>query len=219
MEFEGVKYVVSKPADFNSELEYPTVIFMHGAGTRGDNPDRVSHNPFFAENNVLLKKAIVYAPLCDEDSWFDMFERIRRFARFVYEQKNTDKLRLYLVGASMGGYAVWQMLRSDPWLYAGAIPICGGGMYWNGERLKDIHIWAFHGRKDPVVLCEESIKMVECINKAGGNAKLTILDEYQHSVWTYVYNNPEPFEWLLNCKKELSECKGQSGFDSSELYG
>jgi len=93
MEFEGVKYVVSKPADFNSELEYPTVIFMHGAGTRGENVDRVSRNPFFAENNVLLKKAIVYAPLCNEDSWFDMFERIRRFARFVYEQKNTDKLR------------------------------------------------------------------------------------------------------------------------------
>ena len=131
MDFEGVKFVVSKPADFNSELQYPTIIFMHGAGTRGDNPDKVRSNPFFAENNVLLKEAIVYAPLCDKDTWFDMFESVRRFAHFVYEQKSTDKSRLYLVGASMGGYAVWQMLMSDPQLYAGAIPICGGGMYWN----------------------------------------------------------------------------------------
>jgi len=50
----------------------------------------------------------VYAPLCDQNSWFDMFNAIRRFVRFVYEKKNTDNSRLYLVGASMGGYAVWQ---------------------------------------------------------------------------------------------------------------
>lgn len=114
----------------------------------------------------------MYAPLCDQNSWFDMFNAVRRFVRFVYEQKNTDNSRLYFVGASMGGYAVWQMLMRDPQLYAGAIPICGGGMYWNAGRLKDLNIWAFHGRKDPLVLCDESIKMVERINQGGGHAKL-----------------------------------------------
>ena len=144
MNFEGVKYVVSKPGSFKDDLQYPAVIFMHGAGTRGDNIERIYRNPFWAENNILLNKAIIYAPLCDQDTWFDMFESIRRFAHYVYEQKNTDKMRLYLVGASMGAYAVWQMLMSDPQLYAGAIPICGGGMYWNAGRLKDLNIWAFH---------------------------------------------------------------------------
>ncbi len=165
MTFDGIHYVVSKPKDFQENFKYPVVIFMHGAGTRGDNPDKIFDNPFFTKSNILLERAIIYAPLCNQDTWFDMFERIRRFARFVYEEKNTDRTRLYLVGASMGGYAVWQMLMSDPQLYAGAIPICGGGMYWNAERLKDLNIWAFHGKKDSVVMCEESV-MVICLQKS-----------------------------------------------------
>ena len=219
MNFEGVQYIVSHPPDFNEKQDYPTVIFMHGAGTRGDNVDRVSANPFFEENHILLKKAIIYAPLCDKNTWFDMFESIRHFARFVYEHKNTDQSRLYLVGASMGGYAVWQMLMSDPQLYAGAIPICGGGMYWNAARIKDLNIWAFHGKKDPTVLCDESVRMVERINKFGGHAKLTILDEYAHNAWTYVYKNSEPFHWLLNCRKEVVSEQGQNEYNSSELFG
>lgn len=219
MIFEGMKYVVSKPKNFKENLEYPTVIFMHGSGTRGDNIDRIFANPFWGKSNILLERAIIYAPLCNQNTWFDMFESIRRFARYVLEQKSTDITRLYLVGASMGGYAVWQMLMSDPQLYAGAIPICGGGMYWNADRLKDLNIWAFHGKKDPVVLFEESIKMVDRINKSGGNAKLTILDEYEHNAWTFVYQNPEPFEWLLECKKEHANERKHLQYDSSELYG
>ena len=219
MDFEGIKYIVSRPADYNCESEYPVVIFMHGAGTRGDNPKAIYDNPFFTERNVLLAEAMVYAPLCNQDSWFDMFNDVRRFANFVYEQKNTDKVRLYLVGASMGGYAVWQMLMSDPGLYAGAIPICGGGMYWNAARLKNLNIWAFHGKKDCVVLCEESIKMVESINKCGGSARLTILDNYKHNAWTYVYNCPEPFSWLLKCKKDISFEQKKIEYDSPELFG
>lgn len=219
MVFNNILYHVSMPEDFCAESEYPVVIFMHGAGSRGTDLNKIAGNPFFCENNILLSEAIVYAPLCNTDTWFELYESIREFVHYVYNQKNTDKSRVYLVGVSMGAYAVWQMLMSDPHIYAGAIPICGGGMYWNAERLKNTNIWAFHGKRDNVVLCEESIKMVDGINKSGGNAKLTILDEYEHSSWTYVYNTPEPFRWLLNCKKELADSQQQFNYDSPELYG
>lgn len=219
MVFDGVKYICTTPPDFDETQEYPTVIMMHGAGTRGDDLQRLRKNPFFRGNNLLLNRAIIYAPLCDRHSWFDMFESIRKFARFVYEQKNTDKERLYLVGASMGGYAVWQMMLSDPELYAGAIPICGGGIYAFADRIKHINIWAFHGKKDPIVLCDESVKMVEKIQELGGKAKLTLLDDYAHSAWTYVYENPEPFLWLLECRNNSASVASDSGYDSAELFG
>jgi len=219
LQFENIEYIVSKPLNFDETVKYPTVIFMHGAGTRGNDLQKVPRNPFFSDKNVLLKEAVVYAPLCSSDTWFDIFESVRRFAHFVSEHKNTDKSRLYLVGASMGGYAVWQMLMSDPELYAAAIPICGGGMYWNAERIKNIPVWAFHGKRDPVVLCEESINMTNRINEAGGSAKLTVLDEYEHSSWMYVYNNSEAFEWLLNCKKTELKANGSNGYNSSAKFG
>ena len=218
MEFNNLQYYVSKPDKFCDEKTYPVVVFMHGAGTRGNDLEKVSENPFFCKNNILLSEAIVYAPLCNEDTWFELYESVRGFVKYVYGHKNTDKSRVYLVGASMGGYAVWQMLMSDPHLYAGTIPICGGGMYWNAGKLKDANVWAFHGKKDSVVLCEESIKMVDEINKFGGNAKLTILDEYEHNSWDYVYNTPEVFQWLLKCKNKSSYIP-KTNYDSSKLYG
>lgn len=219
MIFNNIQYYVSKPENYSDENKYPVVVFMHGAGTRGTDLSKVKENPFFCKNNILLSRAIIYAPLCHTDTWFELYESIRKFVYYVRGHKNTDKSRVYLIGASMGAYAVWQMLMSDPELYAGAIPICGGGMYWNAARLKALNIWAFHGKKDSVVLCEESIKMVNSINKHGGNAKITILEEYEHSSWNYVYNTPKVFQWLLNCKKEISDSYQQPDYDSSELYG
>lgn len=218
MEFEKMQYYVSRPKNFCDKNVYPVVIFMHGAGTRGNDLNKVSENPFFCENNILLSEAIVYAPLCNEDTWFELYESVRDFVKYVYEHKNTDKSRIYLVGASMGGYAVWQMLMSDPQLYAGAIPICGGGMYWNAGKLKITNVWAFHGKKDSVVFCKESIKMVDGINKWGGNAKITILDECGHNSWDYVYNTPDVFKWLLSCRNKLLQSE-QTDYNSSELYG
>lgn len=218
MSFNNLKYYVSKPKNFCELNVYPVVIFMHGVGTRGNDLNKVSQNPFFCDNNILLSEAIIYAPLCTTDTWFELYEKVREFAKYVFEHKNTDKSRVYLVGASMGAYAVWQMLMSDPHLYAGAIPVCGGGMYWNAGRLKNIDIWAFHGKKDQVVLCDESIKMVNEINKCHGNAKMTILDECEHNSWDYVYNTPEVFKWLLGCRNKHLQSE-KTNYDSSELYG
>ena len=75
-------------------------------------------------------------------------------------------------------------------------------MYWNARRLVNVPVWAFHGAKDPTVLVEESIKMVEAVNKRGGNAKLTIYPENAHDAWTDTFSNPEVYAWLLTNKNE-----------------
>ena len=75
------------------------------------------------------------------------------------------------MGASMGGYGTWQLAMSMPKFFAAIVPICGGGMYWNAGRLINTPIWAFHGAKDPTVLCVESEKMVNHVNALGGKAK------------------------------------------------
>ena len=70
-------------------------------------------------------------------------------------------------------------------------------MYWNAGRLKNVPVWAFHGKLDPTVLVEESEKMVNAVNKRGGCAKLTIYPENKHDAWNDTYSNPAVYEWLL----------------------
>ena len=109
-----------------------------------------------------------------------------------------DTGRFYGMGASMGGYGIWQLAMSIPETFAAILPICGGGMYWNAKRLINVGVWAFHGGQDKTVLTEESVKMVEKIKKLGGNAKLTIYPDNAHNAWTDTYSNPEVFQWLLS---------------------
>ena len=122
------------------------------------------------------------------------------------------------MGASMGGYGTWQLAMSLPELFAAIVPICGGGMYWNASRLVNIPIWAFHGGKDTTVFKEESIKMVDAVNKCGGNAKITIYPENGHDAWSDTYKNPEVFHWLLsNTNKNSIELIDK--YKDSDIYG
>lgn len=45
--FQNIRCVLRKPIDFNSEKKYPILLFLHGAGTRGNDIDKLCANPFF----------------------------------------------------------------------------------------------------------------------------------------------------------------------------
>lgn len=216
---EGMKYLLRFPEDAADGKAYPVLILMHGAGTRSENLDKLKENPFFP---ITAKHKdfpfVVAAPLCSKDTWFDLFETLNSFAKYISSQSFADPERIYLVGASMGGYAVWQMAMSNPGLYAAIVPICGGGMYWNAPRLADLPVWAFHGDIDSVVKTEESQKMVDKINAAGGNAKLTIYENCGHDAWSETYGNWEVFGWLLSHRRRGAAAQSTE-FQDSKIYG
>ena len=99
---------------------------------------------------------VIIAPLCSENTWFDVFERLQLLVEEIDALPFADCNRICIMGASMGGYATWQLAMSMPERFAAIVPICGGGMYWNAGRLADIPVWAFHGAKDSTVYLEES---------------------------------------------------------------
>lgn len=190
-------YIFWHPEQLEENQKYPTVIFCHGAGSRGPDSKALLNNPFFTDTEKFMTQAICFAPRCDADCWFDVYEQLNEFIDFALQHPNADPSRVYLIGASMGGYAVWQLAMSRPQLYAAIVPICGGGMYWNAAKLKALPIWAFHGSVDDVVFLEESQKMVNAVNRAGGNAKLTICENVCHNSWLNAYNSKELFDWLF----------------------
>lgn len=201
--FKNIRYLARFPADYDESLQYPVIVFLHGAGTRGEDINKLKENAFFIDiQKHKYFPFIIIAPLCNQDTWFDMFSELIEFSEFINNQKYTDNDRLYLIGASMGGYATWQLAMSKPELFSAIVPICGGGMYWNAYRLKNIPVWAFHGHDDSIVHVEENINMVEAVNKSGGNAKITIYDDCGHNSWDKTYLNFNVFEWLLLNKKD-----------------
>lgn len=210
--FEKLKYIISTPDNYVSGRKYPLIVLLHGAGSRGDDINLLTTNPYFITTTSHNIQAITIAPQCYANSWFDIFEQLQAFVKFVCEQDFVDKDKVYLIGASMGGYATWQLAMSLPDLFAAIIPICGGGMYWNAERLKNIKIWAFHGTEDPIVKYEESVKMVNAVNAKGGNAKLTTCEGVAHDSWNVAYADKSVFDWLL------CQSKSNSADNTTHLY-
>ena len=218
--FKKISYIIRYPNGYAEKKKYPVILFLHGAGSRGNNIAKLKENPYF---NITDKfenfPVITFAPQCNEDTWFDLFELLKEFVYEICISDFSDLRKIYAVGASMGAYAVWQLAMSLPDVFSAIVPICGGGMYWNARRLANMNVWAFHGKKDKVVYSEESVKMVESINQVGGNAKLTVYRDNEHDSWSDTYSNYEVFEWLLSCENKKITMDKKRVLDDPKIYG
>ncbi len=216
---ENLDYVVRYPDNYSVGQQYPVILLLHGAGGRGKDIHVLMNNPYFKITGQKTDFPFVsVAPLCSANTWFDMFEQLKKLVYQIAAKEFADKERIYLMGASMGGYGAWQLAMSMPEFFAAIVPICGGGMYWNANRLINVPVWAFHGAKDIAVFPDESKKMVDAVNDCGGTARLTVYPENKHDAWSDTYSNQEVFDWMLSHKnqniKELTDI-----YDNSEMYG
>lgn len=195
-----MKYILKFPKNFDSSKKYPLIIYLHGAGSRGTDTRVLEEAAIFRYMNKCADfPAVVFAPLCSADTWFDVFEQLLALIDTAVSLPFADKERISLTGVSMGGYAAWQVLMSRNELFSAGVVCCGGGMYWNVERLKRIPVKVFHGAKDDAVYLSESVNMTEAINRAGGRAELTVFPDCAHNCWDKVYSDAEAYRFL--CKK------------------
>ncbi|MGL4610595.1 MAG: prolyl oligopeptidase family serine peptidase [Trueperaceae bacterium] len=184
----------------------PLVMFLHGSGERGNDLNLLKHNglPKVIDMPKVIDNGqdfpfIVVSPQCPADSWWTLeLEALKGLLESVIKKHNVDTKRVYITGLSMGGMGTWQFAIHYPELVAAILPVCGGGEVHLTDRLRDIPVWAFHGDKDNIVLPEESKRMVDGVNRHGGNAKLTVYKNVGHDSWTKTYNNPKIYAWLLS---------------------
>lgn len=181
----------------DSATAWPLLLFLHGAGERGSDLNKVKQQglPRYLVNKEEFPFVVAY-PQCPKNTYWDI-PSLNQWLSSVLEQVKADLSRVYLTGLSMGGYGTWHWGAAHPEKFAALLPICGGGNPAAAARLKNMPIWAFHGSKDTVVPVEESLQMVAAVKKAGGNAKLTLYPELLHDSWTITYKNQEIYDWLL----------------------
>ncbi|MBQ9759982.1 MAG: dienelactone hydrolase family protein [Clostridia bacterium] len=209
LRYKELDYSIRYPEGFSETEKYPLVIYLHGAGGRGRDINVIKNHSFFADSEQYCKDAVTVVPQCYANTWFDIFEQLKDYVVAMSRMACVDTDRVYVIGASMGGYTTWQIGMSLPEIVAAIVPICGGGMYWNAERLKHTGVWAFHGSADKTVSCEESEKMVAAVNKRGGNAKLTVYEGVPHNSWTPTFQSKEMWAWLFSNRLHYATTKNE----------
>jgi predicted peptidase len=183
------------------EKKVPVMLFLHGRGeSRGPLSIVAKWGPprMAARGDDL--PYIVISPQCPAESRWTADEQqvaVLALLDHIVEKYSGDASRVYLTGLSMGGYGSWKLAAEHGKRFAAVAPVCGAGDPSNGDKLKDLPIWVFHGTEDTAVPYERSVEMVEAIEKAGGKkVRFTTLKHVGHNSWSSAYALPELYQWF-----------------------
>lgn len=211
-------YRLLRPATVEEAQRFPLVVFLHGAGERGDdNTAQLKYFPTWMATEQARRDhpCFLLAPQCRSDKWWANFRRdpaegdtlaeppaadlaaVITVMEQLLADEPIDADRVYLTGLSMGGFGSWDLAARMPERFAAMLPICGGGDPRLAERYLGLPIWCFHGGADPVVRPELSRRMIEAIREAGGDPKYTEYPAVGHDSWTPAYLCPLSIDWLF----------------------
>ncbi len=194
------------PEDYhNTNYDYPLVLFLHGAGERGDSIDLVETHGI----PKLIKEGkdfpfITLAPQCPRFQYWPEPLNVKTLIKLLDEiikQYRIDEDRIYSTGLSMGGYGTLAIAKERPDIFAGIISVCGGMDTTNIQNLRNMPIWLFHGDEDKVVPVENSKIVYQTLKNINPNVFLTIYPGVNHNSWDITYGNKDIYDWLLKNQK------------------
>lgn len=226
---EKLLYRVLYPENYDKQKAYPLILFLHGAGERGnDNELQLTYiaDLLFKDENRKKFPAIVLLPQCPPEGYWpfpDHPDKEGRWDRINYPEKatasvpmklveelvdsylrneNIDRNRIYVTGLSMGGMGTFDIVARNPKLFAAAVPICGGV---NVKRLKKcakhVKFRIFHGDADDIVPVITSREAFAELKRLGAEVEYIEYAGEGHGSWGKAFAEPDFLSWMFSKQK------------------
>ena len=222
-----LSYASYAPAEDNGKN--PLIIWLHGAGEGGTDPDVVLFgNPVLnlvkSDIQDIFGGAYVLTPQ-SPSMWMDdgsgytqdgtsiYTETLMDLIRdYVDSNDDIDTNRIYLGGCSNGGYMTMNMIMTYPDYFTAAFPICEA--YTDAwitdemlESIKDMPIWFTHAANDPTVNPQaHTVATVERLEQMGAsNVHFSFFEDVHDTSGNYdgyQYNGHWSWLYTLNNKCE-----------------
>lgn len=232
----SLPYRILKPAGYTPSQSYPLVLFLHGAGSRGNDNVGQFNQPgpleFVSDSAAAKYPAFMVLPQCPSNQqWVDTpwskgsyvlgdvpesneMKMVIEILDALAKEFSIDPKRVYVSGISMGAFGTWDILTRYPERFAAAVPMSGGGSPSTSDRIKAIPIWNFHGSRDSTVPVEASREIVAALEAKNGIIRYTEYPE-GHGGWTKQYRTAGLVDWMF------SQVRGEVGppFPSDNMGG
>ncbi len=223
---DTLPYRLLLPENYDPNRSYPLVLFLHGAGERGnDNEAQLKHGGSLFLQDSIRKKypAIVIIPQCPANSFWSnvdiLLDTITKKRSFNFKtggrptiamkllqemlvdlesKYKIDEHRRYIGGLSMGAMGTYELVRRKPKYFAGAIAICGGAHTKTAKHLTKTSWWIFHGKKDDVVPFHFSEDIANALKQEGAVVKFTAYPDANHNSWDNTFAVKDLFPWLFS---------------------
>lgn len=213
------KYQVFVPDDWTKNKKWPVILFLHGAGERGDDGLIQTEVGIGAAIRRYRDRfpAVIVMPQCRKSVWWSestMADMAMATLAAAQKEFHGDPARTYLTGLSMGGYGTWYLAGKYPGKFAAIVPICGGILMPDMARAQSADdnapyteaakkigktpVWIFHGGDDPVVPVTESRRMNDAMKALGGEVRFTEYPGVGHNSWEKAYAEADLVTWILS---------------------
>jgi acetyl esterase/lipase/prenyltransferase beta subunit len=197
-------YTVYVPEGFDRAKTHPAILFLHGAGERGEDgivQSQVGLGPAIVQRGGV--PAIVIFPQARK-TWQAGSEDADAALKALDEatrEFNIDPDRVVLTGLSMGGMGTWSIAAAHPEKFAALVPVCGPGKPDDAAKVKDVPIRAFVGDDDYPMLHMGMRAMIEALRAVGASPDYTEYRGVGHNSWDRAYNDPATIDWMLSRKR------------------
>jgi CubicO group peptidase (beta-lactamase class C family)/predicted esterase len=200
---------------------YPLLVFLHGAGERGDDNQRqLAGFPrqFVAPEIQAKHPCFAIAPQCPKiDAWssFPEYPANARSSRQptaatqavigliekLIAECPIDKTRIYVTGLSLGGEGTFDIVSRRPDLFAAAVPICGIADAERASSMAAVPFWIFHGDRDEINPVKYSREAAQALKAKGATPIYTEYRDAGHDIWDRAYGEPALIPWLFKQHK------------------
>ncbi|WP_102407461.1 alpha/beta hydrolase-fold protein [Parabacteroides bouchesdurhonensis] len=218
-----LNYRVLYPENYCPDQQYPVILFLHGAGERGDdNEAQLFHggDMFASHANRSKYPAIIIAPQCPKDISWSSYRKPEKDGEKRYYPSVTpitkpmaavkelldsyiakgivDTKRIYITGLSMGGMGTFDLVCRYPNLFATATPICGGANLQRLANFKGKTVFSiYHGADDSVVDVQFSRDAYKTLKEAGIDVRYKEYPGVDHNSWDNAFAEPDYLEWMF----------------------
>lgn len=221
----AMPYRMLAPEKITEGKKYPLVLFLHGAGERGDDNESqlsVGANIFSNPVNREEFEAFVVFPQCNERTWTGKIDQrafmpgaaipeesptersLMNLLDTIVTKNPVDTDRIYLIGVSMGAIAAYDLACRYPERFAAVVPICGAV---NPDRLKDaqnVKFYIFHGEKDDEIPVISSRTAYRALKDAGADVEYSEISCVGHECWPWAFNYPTLLPWLFSKSRKTA---------------
>lgn len=221
--FIGFYQYLPKDAKSNPGNKYPTIIFLHGLGERGNGTTQLSsvlknglpkniaagHEMKFFWNGKWESFIVLIPQLsANYGSWQNFY--VEELIQYAKKNLPVDPDRIHLTGLSLGGGGTWSYAdRNKEYAdnLASIIPVCGTYKDMDMSPITDskLPVWAFHAKDDGTVSIDKTYAAISNIMKLNPEVLpvTTYWETGGHGIWgraydtAYAWNNPNIYEWML----------------------
>lgn len=216
----GMKYRLYKPW---SRSARPLIIWLHGGGEGGWSQAYNNDLPLIANRGALgfstraaqriFGGAYVLVPQANDfwlnDAAQNYSARLKKLIDTVVKRNHVDRSRIYVVGASNGGYMTPQLVADNPGFFAAQVPICPVVSFNGTTMLTDAELasiktptWVVQAKNDPVVPFEANGKHI------AATVPGALLSAYENVTFNGVTYNGH-WSWIYVARNDPKNDKGQ----------